>query len=45
MIELSQSDKNLRRNHSFATLVISIGSLGDIDLLAHFSLSEIRIFS
>ena len=45
MIELSQSDKNLRRDHSFAAFIVSIGSLRDIDLLANFSLSEVRIFS
>lgn len=45
MIELSQSDKNLRRDHSFAAFIVSIGPLRDIDLLANFSLSEVRIFS
>ena len=45
MIKLSQSDKNLRRDHSFAAFIVSIGSLRDIDLLANFSLSEVRIFS
>ena len=45
MIELSQSNKNLGRDHAFAAFVIGVGSLGNIDLLADFSLCEGRIFS
>ena len=45
MIELRQCNENLRRDHAFATLIISIGSLRNIDLLAKFSLREVRIFS
>lgn len=45
MIKLSQCDQNLRRDHAFAAFIISVGSLGDIDLLADFSLREVRIFS
>ena len=45
MIELSQGNKNLRRDHAFAAFVISVGSLRDIDYLADFSLCEVRIFS
>ena len=44
MIELSQGNQNLRRNHAFSTLVVSIGSLWDIDLLANLSLCKVRIF-
>ena len=45
MIELSQCNENLRWDHSFATFVVSIGSLRNIDLLAKFGLREVRIFS
>ena len=45
MIELRQCNENLRRDHAFAALIISIGSLRNIDLLAKFSLREVRIFS
>ena len=45
MIELSQGNKNLRRDHSFTAFIISVGSLRHIDLLADFGLCEVRIFS
>ena len=45
MIELSQSDKNLRRDHAFATFIVCVGSLGDINLHANLSLREVSIFS
>ena len=45
MIELSQGNQNLRRDHAFSAFVISIGSLRNIDLLADLSLREVRIFS
>ena len=45
MIELCQGNQNLRRDHAFSTFVISIGSLGNVDLLANFRLREVRIFS
>ena len=45
MIELSQGNQNLGRDHAFSTFVISIGSLRNIDLLADLSLCEVRIFS
>lgn len=45
MIELSQRNKNLRRDHSLTAFVVGIGSLGDVDLFANFSLCEVRILS
>ena len=45
MIELSQGSQNLRRDHAFSALIVSIGSLRDIDLLADLSLCKVRIFS
>ena len=45
MIELRQGSQNLRRDHAFSTLIVSIGSLRDIDLLADLSLCKVRIFS
>ena len=45
MIELCQGNENLRRDHAFAAFVISIGSLGNIDLLANLSLCKVSVFS
>ena len=45
MIELSQGDQDLGRDHAFSAFIISIGPLGDVDLLADLGLCEIRIFS
>ena len=44
MIKPGKSNQYLRRNHAFPTFVVSIGSLGNIDLLAEISLREVRIF-
>ena len=45
MIESRQGNKNLRRNHALTTFVVSVGSLGNIDLFSNLSLREARIFS
>jgi len=45
MMELSQGNQNLGRDHAFSAFIISVGSLGDIDLLAKFRLCQISIFS
>lgn len=45
MVELSQSNQNLGRNHSLPTFIVSVGSLRNIDFLADLSLCKVRIFS
>ena len=45
MIEPRQGNKNLGRDHPLTTFVVSVGSLGNIDLFSNLSLREVRIFS
>lgn len=45
LMELSQGDQNLGRDHAFAAFIVSVGSLGNIDLLANFCLRKVCIFS
>ena len=41
MMELSQGDQNLRRDHAFTAFIISVSSLGNVDLFAHFCLRKV----
>ena len=45
MMKLRQGDQNLRRDHPLSMLIVSIGSLWDIDLLSQLRLRQIGIFS
>ena len=45
MMKLRQGDQNLRRDHPLSMLIVSIGSLGNIDLLSQLRLRQVSILS
>lgn len=45
IMELGQRDQNLRRDHPLSMLIVSIGSLGNIDLLSQLRLRQVSILS
>ena len=45
IVKLCQGNQDLRRDHPFSAFVISISSLGNIDLFAKLCLRQVSIFS